>query len=89
MSVTLPKTSLDFSISYDGSLSPPFAEVNILGITATSRVSWKPQVTMIAKSASKTLSCSDGEDSLLCSYSIYIRNRFLFAWSTALTSGVH
>ena len=53
--ISLSRTPHNSRISFDGSVIPPLDSMNLLGITVTSNLSWKPHIMGIAKAASKKL----------------------------------
>ena len=55
LSISLKQTSPNYQIPFEGSLIEPEDSVNILGLTITSTLSWKPHILSIAKRASKKL----------------------------------
>src|ERR1700755_197907 len=53
--ISLSKTPPNFPILFDGSPVSPVNYINILGLNINNKLSWKPQITMVAKAASKKL----------------------------------
>jgi len=53
--ISLSKTPPNFQITFEETTLEPSDNINILGLNINTELSWKPHITMIAKSASKKL----------------------------------
>src|SRR5678815_4462835 len=55
LQISLSKTPSNFPISFDASLVSPVDNINILGLNINKKMTWKPHITTVARTASKKL----------------------------------